>query len=293
MSEPIARGFTSQRLQLNYWDWGNEAAPPLVLVHGGEDHARSLDALAAGLRDAFHVIAPDLRGHGDSAWTSDGVYAGPSFVLDLANLLRALGVARAALLGHSLGAAICLRFAGIFPESVAKLVAIEGVGHTPPALRAKLARPAADLWAGWVAEQQALAGRTRRSYPDIAEAAARMRAKNPRLSPELAHHLARFGLRRDAAGSYQWKFDPAIRSFLPVDISLADREALLGRIACPVLLAHGGQSWASDPAADGTASRFAQARVVHFPRGGHWLHHDEPEAFLAVARAFLLEGNPA
>ena len=293
MSVPRSVYFQSQRLRLHYWDWGNEAAPSLVLLHGGEDHARSLDALAEGLRGAFHVVAPDLRGHGDSAWTSDGVYAAPCFVLDLANLLDTLGAARAVLVGHSFGGAIALRYAGIFPERVSALAAIEGVGHTPPKLRAKLDRPPEILWAEWVAEQQVLAAKAPRYYQTLAEAAARMRAVNPHLSQELALHLVTTGLRRHSDGSFSWKFDPAMRSFLPVDIGDAERRALWARITCPVLLAHGGQSWASDPADDGNAGCFADARVVHFPDAGHWLHHDEPAVFLAALRTFLLNENNA
>ncbi len=289
MSEPRSVFFPSQRLRLHYWDWGNAAAPPLVLLHGGEDHARSLDALALGLRDAFHVVAPDLRGHGDSDWTNDGVYAAPCFVLDLANLLGAIGARAAVLVGHSLGGAIALRFAGIFPERARLVAAIEGVGHTPPKLRAKLDRPPELLWAEWVGEQQALADKTPRRYASLAEATERVMAVNRHLTPALAAHLTAHGVRWHADGGFTWKFDPAIRSFLPVDITDAERRALWGRIACPVLLAHGGKSWASDPADDGNQGCFADARVVHFPDAGHWLHHDEPEAFLAALRGFLLK----
>ena len=62
--EPQQRFVKSQRVQISYWDWGNEGAPPLVLVHGGRDHARSWGRLAEELRADYHVVAPDLRGHG-------------------------------------------------------------------------------------------------------------------------------------------------------------------------------------------------------------------------------------
>ena len=62
---PVSRIYVSQRLRLHYVDWGNEHKPPLVLVHGGRDHARSWDWVARDLRRDWHVVAPDLRGHGD------------------------------------------------------------------------------------------------------------------------------------------------------------------------------------------------------------------------------------
>jgi len=69
---PTSRIFFSQRLRLHYVDWGNEGAPPLLLVHGGQDHCRNWDWVAEDLRHDWHVICPDLRGHGDSAWAEDG-----------------------------------------------------------------------------------------------------------------------------------------------------------------------------------------------------------------------------
>ena len=68
MSDPESRFFQSQGLRLHYSDWGNENAPLMLLVHGGRDHGRSWDLIARSLQPHFHVLAPDLRGHGDSDW---------------------------------------------------------------------------------------------------------------------------------------------------------------------------------------------------------------------------------
>ena len=64
---PTSHSVMSQRLKLNYVDWGNHDAPLLVLLHGGRDHARNWDWVARELRNDWHVICPGLRGHGDSA----------------------------------------------------------------------------------------------------------------------------------------------------------------------------------------------------------------------------------
>ncbi len=66
---PTSRIYFSQRLRLHYVDWGNPDAPPLVLLHGGRDHCRNWDWVAEELRKDWHIIAPDLRGHGDSDWS--------------------------------------------------------------------------------------------------------------------------------------------------------------------------------------------------------------------------------
>src|SRR5512138_486408 len=107
---PTSHFYVSQRLRLHYVDWGNHGAPAIVLVHGGRDHARNWDWVARALRDDWHVIAPDLRGHGDSAWAIGGMYAIADFVLDLANLLALLGPEPVVLVGHSLGGAVSLMY---------------------------------------------------------------------------------------------------------------------------------------------------------------------------------------
>ena len=61
---PTSQTYISQRLRLHYADWGNPTAPPLILLHGGRDHCRNWDWVAQDLRRDFHIIAPDLRGHG-------------------------------------------------------------------------------------------------------------------------------------------------------------------------------------------------------------------------------------
>ena len=88
MSPPQSRFFVSQGLRLHYADWGNETAAPILLVHGGRDHCRSWDKIARALQRHFHVLAPDLRGHGDSDWTKGGSYALTEYVYDLSRLVR-------------------------------------------------------------------------------------------------------------------------------------------------------------------------------------------------------------
>src|SRR5207249_753552 len=128
---PTSHYFYSQRLKLHYVDWGNADERALLLLHGGRDHCRSWDWVAADLRRDFHLIAPDLRGHGDSAWAVGSTYSMIDYVLDLAALLKTLDLFPITIIGHSLGARVALQYAGIYPDRVARLVAIEGLG--PPA----------------------------------------------------------------------------------------------------------------------------------------------------------------
>src|SRR5262249_45292545 len=85
---PTSHYFYSQRLKLHYVDWGNADKPLMVLVHGGRDHARNWDQVAVHFRSEYHIIAPDLRGHGDSEWARGSEYSMIEYVLDLAQFLE-------------------------------------------------------------------------------------------------------------------------------------------------------------------------------------------------------------
>src|SRR6266850_3567350 len=143
MLGPTSHYFYSQRLKLHYVDWGNPEKPPLLLLHGGRDHCRSWDWVAADLRRDFHLIAPDLRGHGDSAWAVGSSYSMINYVLDVAALLKTLDLFPITIIAHSLGASVALQYAGIYPDRVARLVAIEGLG--PPTGLTKPISPTARM----------------------------------------------------------------------------------------------------------------------------------------------------
>lgn len=284
---PTSHSFVSQRLRLHYLDWGNPGAPPVILLHGGRDHCRNWDWVAAALKDDFHLIAPDLRGHGDSAASPSGDYSMSAFVYDLAQLIHGRSLAPVSILAHSLGGAIALRYAGIYPNKVARLIAIEGLGPSPKMIAERATVGVQERMRGWIRQERALAGRRPRRYASIAEALARMRAENPRLSEAQARYLTVHGVAQNEDGTYGWKFDNYVRSFSAVDLTHEQVAELWRAITCPTLLVYGAESWASDPAEDGRLKSFADARVSRYEQAGHWVHHDRLEDFVAEARAFL------
>lgn len=282
---PTSHRFVSQRLTLHYLDWGNPGAPLLVLVHGGRDHAHNWDWLAQALRADWHIICPDLRGHGDSAWSPDGSYSIPFYVSDLAQLIHQSSDEPVSIVAHSLGGAIALRYAGLYPERVRRLAVIEGLGISP--LDQKPTKPVAEVWRKWIDERRALSARSPRRYDSMEHAFKRMAAENPHLSPERARHLTIHGMSRNEDGSYSWKFDNYVRSFFPMSITDAELHELWHAIDCPVWLVHGADSWAHHPGKDGRAAHFKQATVTSYERAGHWVHHDRFDAFAADLKAFL------
>lgn len=287
MPGPTSHTYFSQRLRLHYVDWGNADKPPLLLLHGGRDHCRNWDWTAEALRDRWHIIAPDLRGHGDSQWSPDGTYTMPGYIYDLAQLIHQQRLAPVTIIAHSLGGNIALRYAGIYPETVAKLAAIEGLGPPPRVLADRRDKTIAQRMDEWIREQRGLAGRMPRRYVSIEDAFRRMQEENPHLSAEQARHLTVQGVNQNEDGTYSWKFDNYVRAWPPYDMRTRDIQDLWTRISCPTLLLYGKESKSGNPADDGRAAPFCHASIVGIDGAGHWLHHDRLDEFLRVVREFL------
>ncbi len=284
---PASQFYISQRLRLHYVDWGNEDAPPLLLVHGGRDHCRNWDWVAERLRHDWHILAPDLRGHGDSQWVTGANYGMIDYVYDLAQLVHQKKLAPVTIVSHSLGGSISLSYTGIQPESVAKIVAIEGLGPPPAMIAARAKLAIHERMHEWIDSMRALAGRAPRKYASIEEAFSRMQSENPRLTPEQARHLTVHGVNQNEDGTFSWKFDNYVRAFSPYSFNAEEARELWSRITCPTLLVRGTESWASDPLVDGRAAHFSHASVANIEKAGHWVHHDQLEKFLEVVTGFL------
>ncbi|MEQ9519415.1 MAG: alpha/beta hydrolase [Parvibaculum sp.] len=286
---PTSHTYFSQRLRLHYVDWGNEEAEPLLLIHGGRDHCRNWDWVADAFREDYHIIAPDLRGHGDSQWMMGGTYDLTDFVYDIAQLIHQKKLNPITIIAHSMGGAVALRYAGLYPETVKKLVVIEGLGPSPKMIADREQKPLHERTRSWVDQMRQLSSRQPRRYESILDAFKRMQDENPHLSPERARHLTIHGVSQNEDGTYSWKFDNYVRAFSPAGFNPEESQSIWSRIDCPTLLIRGTESWASDPEKDGRASHFKNARVVNIEKAGHWVHHDQLGEFLDLTRGFLAE----
>jgi pimeloyl-ACP methyl ester carboxylesterase len=283
LADPADCFYESQGLRLHYADWGNDAAPPLILIHGGRDHCRSWDAVARALQQYFHVMAPDLRGHGDSDWAKGSSYSLSDYVYDLTRLMQSAAVHNAAIVGHSMGGMIGLMFAGAYPDRVSHLAVLDGVTVLPGSPRA----PIYEQIVHWVAQLDGIAEQKTRHYRTVAEAVERISAHNKWLTPEQALHLANHGVKRNADGSYSWKFDEYQKARAPYRLSPDDHIALWSRITCSTLLLRGSESFLPDPKAAGVLEHFRHANLATIVGAGHWLHHDKLDEVLGALRPFL------
>ena len=284
--KPESLFIDSNGLKLHVNCWGDPGKPPLILLHGMRDHSRSWDWIAQELATDYRIFAPDLRGHGNSSWAISGAYSLANFVLDLEVVSLALGLDRFAIVGHSFGGAIALRYASIFPDKVIRLAGIECAEL--PLLREQRESPKSYplRLREWVGLELHRRSRSHRYYATLADAEERMRSENQDLSAETVAHLARHGVIAAGDGRLRWKFDNAARLRVPDDADGLELDQMLDAIACPVMLAYGTASWVPIPPQQ-RLDRISQLSLIEFPGASHWLHHTSREAFTAAVRTFL------
>jgi pimeloyl-ACP methyl ester carboxylesterase len=275
----------ANRLRLHRREWGTPGDhPPLLLLHGFQEHAHAWDSLAPLLAAAgHHVVAWDARGHGDSEWIGrGGYYHFADYVADVAFVVRHLG-GRVALVGHSMGGNVALLYAGTEPERVASLAVIEGLGppDSPP-------DAAPRRHAGWIADLERAGSLVERRGQTLDEAAAKLRRFFP-LTEEISLHLARHGTRPGGADDLvQWKWDPLHATRSPQPYYVAQARTFWSRITCPALYLEGSRSYLSaekfeisDRIEALRAERATIAGAAHHP------HLERPDATARVLLDFL------
>jgi pimeloyl-ACP methyl ester carboxylesterase len=272
---------TANGLRLHLLEWGEPGQrPPILLLHGFQEHAHAWDWLAPLLVAAgHHVLALDLRGHGDSEWVGrGGYYHFPDYVADVAFVVRQLG-GRVTLVGHSMGGNVALLYCGSEPERVASLALIEGLGppDSPPDSAPK-------RFAGWIRDLERTPARERRGRP-LADAAERLRRFFP-LTEEISLHLARHGTRPTGDdGLVTWKWDPLHATRSPQPFYVSQARTFWERIACPVLYLEGSRSYLSAAALEIEERVTAlRAERVTIDDAAHHAHLEQPAA---TARALL------
>ena len=270
-------------VRLNLLEWGDPAAPPLVLTHGMWDHARSYAVFAPLLAARFRVVAIDARGHGDSAWA--GAYSWLVDVVDVINVLRWVG-RRGYLIGHSKGGGQATDAARAVPELVAKLVNIDGFG--PPSLDD--GRPVPVRFAEYLDMRRTRAQRdTWRPYASLGDLVERRRAQNPRLSREWLRYLAFHGARHDDEG-WRWKADPIMaHGFGPWRPEWIGPSYATLRMPMLAVIGSEPDTWGPLPEPL-LAERLS--RVPHLERytihgAGHFVHVERPVETAQVVLDFL------
>lgn len=264
--------------------WGRADGPPVLALHGWLDTAASFDLLAPHLGD-FDLVALDLLGHGLSDPLPEGtVHHLVDRVVNVVEVLEALGWTNAAILGHSLGASIGCHLAGAFPSLVSRLVLIEGIGalsrepeECPTVLR--------DSYR----QEKGLKEKRRAALREPEELFGALR-RSRRLDDASARVLARRAIETGEEGA-------RFRHDLRCELSPRDRFvesqvlAYLEAIACPVLLlmARGNRYLQEEPGASMFRARCDRIGdlTLRLVEGGHYPHLTHPEVVGPEAASFL------
>jgi pimeloyl-ACP methyl ester carboxylesterase len=257
-------------LKLHFLQTGARDASVVCFLHGGAAHAHWFDRVIPVVRDRFHVIALDQRGHGQSDWAVPPAYATEDFAADLRGLMDRLGWRRMTLVGHSMGGHNAMAFAAWHPERTAGLAVVDSRPQLPP---------------DRVQRMHERGRRPPRVHASEAAAVAafRLLPRETIADPALLAHMARVGLMR-VDGGFRFRFDPACYG----DRKPVDCWPLLPRITAPVLVVRGEHSPVLPlEMAARMLETIADAELVEIPGAYHHLTLDAPEAFGAILAGFL------
>jgi len=265
---------TVNGLQLHYLDWGSLGGPPVVCVHGYTSSAQAFNAPARHFQDRVHVVAPDVRGHGESAWSPAGAYEYRDQVSDLAALVDHLGLARFTLIGTSMGGIIAMAYAESHADRLTRLV-INDIG------------PDIEKGSGRITQ---MVGSRPEDFATLDDAMVYRREVSPITagrSLDDQRELALGVLRQRPDGRWVWKMDPAYIQ-QRVQRGAPARPALwpvLQRLACPTLVVWGTDS---DVLSEAQARRMVdvlpRGELVAVPNVGHAPTLMEPVVRAALER---------
>jgi len=259
--------------------------PPLLLVHGIGGDWRTWEPVLEDLARHHRVVAPDLPGHGTSA-KGAGDYSLGALASALRDLCGALGIARATVVGHSLGGGIAMQFSYQFPERCERLVLVASGGLGPDVgLPLRLATlPGSTL----VLSVAAPAARS-----VIGLAAQTGRILHLRATPDIEFYARTIAALGDA--DTRAAFLGTLRGVVGARGQLVDaRDRLYLARHMPTLIIWGERD-AMLPASHGRAAHEAMpgSRLEVFEHAGHVPQLDDPGRFVAVLEDFVTATEPS
>jgi pimeloyl-ACP methyl ester carboxylesterase len=262
-------------------EWSRRG-PACVLLHGFGDAACVWNYLAVRIMPEFRTVAMDFRGHGDSDWDPETRYDTETLTADLTKILALLGFERMILIGHSLGAAVGIRFAADNAARVAGLIIVDfgpelGEAGIDEVLRSFADTPrtfaSADTYADWLT------------------------ARRPLADPSQLRQLARCCLRQSPSQGWELKSDAALATNSQISrLELSQGRyrypelwPALERIKCPTLVIRGMGSGIlpHDVAARMVERALSAGRLTTIGGAGHAVMLDNPSEFTSNVINFL------
>ncbi len=256
-------------LRLHYLDWGSADKPPFIMLHGISRVAHQFDHLAPYFTANYHVIAIDMRGHGDSAWSPEGAYIVEDYVKDLEAFAGKLNLRNLTLLGNSTGGRVVQVYAGLHPDRVSRLI-VEDVGpERTNDIAAAFTRQVEAEKGGWASED---------------ELVAYLKRTNAKTPEPVLRTYAHFASKPRDDGRIVWKRDPKLaKGFVPTDLW-----RFVSQIKCPAIYILGGASRIVPPETQQKLkATLSNVQIVVMPGLGHYPDQEATGDFIPIVQSFL------
>lgn len=263
---------------LHVTEWGDRAAPPVIMWHGLARHGRDFDTLARALSPLFHVLCPDTLGRGLSSWSASPAqdYTIPTYCAHAVGLLEHFGIEKARWVGTSMGGLVGMVMAGI-PATAGRIerLVINDVGPVPNVAAVDRIKS----YVGVVPE-----------YASISEYEAFLRlayAPFGKLTDTEWRHMAEHSARRRDTGTFSAHVDPAAMAVFAEAPSAFDIWEVYDAITCPTLVLRGESSDLLPPEiATAMTKRGPKADLVTVSGCGHAPFLNTADQ-IAVLKGFL------
>jgi len=280
---PIERHAVVSGHRLHYLDWGNSQRQPIVFLHGRALTAHTWDLVCLSLRQDYHCISIDLRGHGESEWSPVVDYRLETISEEIRGFSEQELSSSPIFVGMSLGGMVAMRVAATLPVSPEALVIVD-IAPTPP-------RSAGSEDGHQASPRRFNAGPTElNTIEDFVDWALSF---NPRRDPKSLRSSLLHNLRQKPSGKWTWKYDP--RQFEAADDD--DASPMKGTldhwedarsVRCPTLVVRGAESqYLSREGAQAFANELRHGRWVEVDGAGHSVQGDNPSGLLRELREFF------
>lgn len=258
-------------LRLHYLDYGSAGHTTMLCVHGAAAHAHWYDYVAPGFSSDHHVLSLDLRGHGNSAWSTTVDYSHEDFAADIDEVAKNLDLRNFVLVGHSMGGMACLTYAATYPGRLNKLIIVD-------------ARPR--LADEQVAKLRDYSSQETKKYATIDDLLKRYRLQpaGTTAGPDVIRHVAGKGATQTDDGNWQHKFDRRLH----ISREVVDGYQYWRKIKIPALLVTGAISTRIDAQIFAEMKQCCpQIEMSPVANSDHHVTLDNPDGFVAAVRPFL------
>jgi len=260
-------------LGLRYLEWGSAGSPPIVLMHGFSSTAAAWTRVGEALSSEYRLVAPDLRGHGQSAWDPHQRYTDDQLAADVHALARHLDLPPFVLVGHSMGGSVAFTYAATYPGDLTRMV-IEDSAPIPPGRAPR---------------------EVRNSFASRAEVEESVRASVVNMSEAALQQRVDLYYRELPDGTWAYRADVlGVRQ----GRATQDPEAAwthVRNVQCPTLVIRAGAEppLVSAETAERLQRENRRIEVVTVPNAGHNIHFAHFDEFMPLFRTFLAQPESA